>query len=825
MIEGLKHIPGEGPFEPKLMILGEAPGFYEHSEGRPFVGPSGELLDSILAENGVNRSEVYVSNVVKYRPPRNNLSLLTSIGVNIKEQIEALENEIRQVKPNCILALGNLATAATTGKIYIPDNLGKMSGIMEWRGSILWSERLGCKVVPSIHPAAILHDKDSDKGALPYWWRSIMSLDYARAIEESQTRLYDIPQRNIVICKAANILYNFLRQNRGKPEVSIDIELYKGIVCSIALAFNKHTAIAVPLLNVPAKDWVPLSDRELCNIWRELDEFFKTETQLVTIGQNFKFDEAKLRYGCGIYTPPLRYDTSLMLHNLLPGFPKSLAFSTSIWTRQPYYKLEGKEFNPKRDNFERFLTYNGMDACVTYEVKDALKKETEEVQEQYPESNIVWRMEHFYPALHYVYLKLEREGILLDRMEQKKLENYYDGLIATQQRILDEVVGHPLNVASPKQVAHVIYEEFKIPRRAGTDEDTLVALLANVVKKDERKRAVLTNTIELRRTRKTRGTYVAVRPDYDGRVRTACNIGGAETGRSTTSILKSPLRPHKMGAAFQTLTKHGEGGQVRRMYIPDPGYVFMNWDLEQAEPRIVALLCEDYETLEAFNKIDVHALTASWIFGGTWETWRKTPDGEPNERFIGKTVRNAGNYDAQARTLMFSINTDAKRFGIDLQVSEYRCGEFLKSFHKYNPKIREVFHTGVRDCLDRQKALINPFGRLMRYFVPGSAALDREGFAWIPQSTVADKTKTTLIGLGEDIPDMRICIEGHDAITALVPKNEIELYDATVRKHYEKPINFKGCSLSRDYDLVIPVGCEIGESNLYEMRKFKKKAA
>ena len=820
-----KLIPGVGNPNAELMIVGEAPGYYEDIEGLPFVGPSGNLLDAMLQTVGISRGEVYVTNVVKHRPPRNDLAMLHVIGVDIKEQVENLETEIRAIRPNCILALGNLALAACSGKTPIPNNLKALSGIQEWRGSILWSDKLGVKVVPSIHPAAILHDKDSDKGAMPYWWRSIMELDYARALQESKSRVYDIPQRNVIICKDSSSLYRFLQANRGRRWVSIDIELYKGIVCSISLAFSSKTAIAVPLLNVPAKGWIPISDRELCHFWRMLDEFFVQESQLQTIGQNFKFDEEKLRYGCGIYTPRLGRDTSLMVHNILPGFPKSLSFQTSIWTRQPYYKLEGKEFNPKRDNFERFLNYNGLDACVTFECAEELEKETRELQEQYPTTNLVERMEYLYPELHYVYMDIEREGLRLDKVEQKRLLHMYDTMIATQQGILDELVGHPLNVASPKQVSITLYDELKIPRRAGTGEEVLVALLANVVKKDERKRGIITNTLELRRTRKARGTYICVRPDYDGRVRTACNIGGTETGRSTTSILKPPLRPNKMGLAFQTLTKHGEGGIVRQMYIPDDGYVFVNWDLEQAEPRIVALLCEDYETLEAFNKIDIHALTASWIFGGTWDTWRKTPEGEPSERFIGKTVRNAGNYDAQAPTLVQSINTDAKRFGIDLQVSEYRCGEFLKAFHKYNDKIRGVFHTGIRECIDREKALINPYGRLIRYFEPGSPSLDREGFAWIPQSTVADKTKYTLIEVKKEIPDMRIVIEGHDAITALVPKNEVDAYDMVVRRHYQSPINFGKCSLARDFDLVIPVGCEIGENNLYEMRKYKKKAA
>src|SRR4030095_7020146 len=100
----LKLIPGAGNPNASLMIVGEAPGYYEDIEGLPFVGPSGNLLDSMLQSIGVSRGEVYVTNVVKHRPPRNDLAMLHVIGVDIKEQVENLENEIRSIRPNCILA-------------------------------------------------------------------------------------------------------------------------------------------------------------------------------------------------------------------------------------------------------------------------------------------------------------------------------------------------------------------------------------------------------------------------------------------------------------------------------------------------------------------------------------------------------------------------------------------------------------------------------------------------------------------------------------------------------------------------------------------------
>src|SRR4051812_43991317 len=98
------------------MIVGEAPGATEDQSGVPFSGPSGQLLFEMLAEAGVKRSEVYVTNVVKYKPPFNDLRRLTDTGHSIDEGLPQLWDEIYAIKPNCILALGNLALHALTGK-------------------------------------------------------------------------------------------------------------------------------------------------------------------------------------------------------------------------------------------------------------------------------------------------------------------------------------------------------------------------------------------------------------------------------------------------------------------------------------------------------------------------------------------------------------------------------------------------------------------------------------------------------------------------------------------------------------------------------------
>jgi DNA polymerase-1 len=379
-------------------------------------------------------------------------------------------------------------------------------------------------------------------------------------------------------------------------------------------------------------------------------------------------------------------------------------------------------------------------------------------------------------------------------------------------------------VNSPKQVAELLYNELKIPQRQGTGEDILISLLGNVVK-DSRKRQIIEQILELRGDTKTSGTYINARPDYDGRMRTSYRIVGTETGRSSTSILKPPVRPEKIGLAFQTLTKHGEGSQIRKMFIPDDGYVIMEWDLSQAEARISSLLANDEETLRLFDSVDIHAYTAGLIFGGDWRRFCKNEDGsEPVERYIGKTVRHACNYGMQKRMLMQVINTGAKNAGIDLTLSEWKAGKILEAFHSAFPKIEQIFQRDVAEELDRTSTLVNPYGRIRQFFgEPQSKDTYGEGYAFIPQSTVADHLKFAALRILERKPDFRIVMEVHDAIVAFVKIGEENLVDSIVREELEQPIDFKNCSLSRGI-LVIPTECQIGVNNLKEMKKFKNAA-
>jgi len=144
-------VPGEGPRDARVMLIGEAPGATEDELGRPFVGAAGKLLTSILEEVGLPRSSVYITNVVKCRPPNNREPA--------DEEIEACKGyliaQIRLLKPKLIVLLGNVA-----GKTVFSLVGRQWSGITKMRGKVVEAEIAGLtvKILPTIHPAAALYN-------------------------------------------------------------------------------------------------------------------------------------------------------------------------------------------------------------------------------------------------------------------------------------------------------------------------------------------------------------------------------------------------------------------------------------------------------------------------------------------------------------------------------------------------------------------------------------------------------------------------------------------------------------------------------------------
>lgn len=139
---------GEGNLKADLMFIGEAPGQREDEQGRPFVGPAGQLLDKMIAAIGMTREDVYICNVVKCRPPYN----ADPKPEYAETCIPYLREQVRFIRPKVIVCLGRIA---------MQHVLRETAGITRIHGKIY--ERKGFYIVPTFHPAALLRDPDKKR--------------------------------------------------------------------------------------------------------------------------------------------------------------------------------------------------------------------------------------------------------------------------------------------------------------------------------------------------------------------------------------------------------------------------------------------------------------------------------------------------------------------------------------------------------------------------------------------------------------------------------------------------------------------------------------
>ena len=133
-------VPGEGDPKAVVMFIGEGPGFQEDRQGRPFVGPAGKLLDSLLASINTSREDVFIANMVKCRPPENRDPAPTELAACTKY----LDRQIELVDPKLIVTLGRFAF----GRYFPGEGITKARGLLR--------EKDGRKIFPVLHPAAVL---------------------------------------------------------------------------------------------------------------------------------------------------------------------------------------------------------------------------------------------------------------------------------------------------------------------------------------------------------------------------------------------------------------------------------------------------------------------------------------------------------------------------------------------------------------------------------------------------------------------------------------------------------------------------------------------
>ena len=321
----------------ELMIVGEAWGRQEEQEGKPFVGSSGWVLNSLLSQAGIERESCYVTNVFNFRPPNNSVLALCGpkteaipeyrplqqgkyIRREFLPELERLSEEVSRVKPNLILALGNTALWA----------LCKKSGIKKYRGSPLPTHDGRVKVIPSWHPAAIMRQWEL---------RPVSLADFYKAKREMAFPELRRPNRQIYLQPTLDDIWDFYKEFlEPAPWISCDIETKQLSITEVGYATpDAERAIVIPFWSRAQKDG---------NYWRTLEEELaawamvrKINEVKAVIGQNFQYDMQYFWKTVGIPCPIWKGDTMLLHHALQPEMEKSLGFLGSVYTDEPSWKF------------------------------------------------------------------------------------------------------------------------------------------------------------------------------------------------------------------------------------------------------------------------------------------------------------------------------------------------------------------------------------------------------------------------------------------------------------------------------------------------------
>jgi uracil-DNA glycosylase family 4 len=571
------YVPDEGPLDAKILFVGEAPGEDEMLEGRPFIGRSGEKLITTLSNRGIDRSEVRLANLCHYRPFNNKFEQLVGTDV-LKQGVGELHEYIRAHRPTLIVPLGTWPLLFLTGK----------KGIKKYRGSILsYIHDETIKVIPTFHPSAVLRKQE---------WYPIFSKDMERIVNDSTFPEKRLPVREYITNPRGILCEEWVQRLCNARELSVDIESVKGTTHILCVGFAPSPSIGVC--------FVPTTDEGRSAIQRILSSNARKIFQ-----NGGGFDTIMMIYenGYEIYDPeaaklnrPYYWDTMVAEHVIAPELQLSLEYMTSVRTREPYYKDEGKEGMKDwsvKVNRENLYVYNCKDCCCTFEV----------YLDQVPDINsnhnhratFDYEMQMLIPNRH-----ISVTGLPIDAARREELTAFLFRKWAYLQFILDRLTGYETNVRSPR-LKEILYDKDKLglPTRRNrdsgitTDEDAIVSLITyckdhigKLVRTDAisdwtLKLNVLKTILEIRGIRQILSVYLldgkkSTKVSADGRLRSVYKIT-TETGRSSCSKYVDGT-----GANAQTFPRDPIVVPASSLTIPEPGTILkkqMEQDIDEVE--------------------------------------------------------------------------------------------------------------------------------------------------------------------------------------------------------------------------------------------------
>jgi len=784
----------DGPPNAKIMLVGEAPGAEEERSGKPFQGASGMELNRMLQEAGITRSECFVTNCVRVRPPANDITQffaqskkeITNAHIKhlgrhclpvIMDGLHTLAREIDLVRPSIIVALGGTPLWALTGK----------EGITKWRGSMLRTLVSSYKVIPTYHPAAVLRQWE---------WRSTLVHDLRRAARFRDGTDFPVPKWNFQIRPSFNdatIILTNLRHRLDcgeRLQLSFDIETRRGHIACAGVSWTRFDAICIPFMCVERSSgfWGEAEEATLVDLlYRCL-----THRNASVIGQNILYD-SQYTWRHWHFVPRVTQDTMISQHAVFSDQPKSLAHLASLYCDYyVYWKDEGKNWDANLGE-DQLWNYNCQDCVYTYEVADTLRSIVEKM-ELGPVHTAQQQM--FWPVL-----KAMQLGIRVDTAKRSELTAEVQEEIAKREQFIYDTLGHDFNVNSHVQMKKLFYDDLKLPVQmtrakkgvAGhaTLNDEAMQRLAD---REPLIRPLVSAIADIRTLGIFLGNFLSAPLDTDGRMRCAYNIGGSASGASApktyrlssseyafgsgTNLQNIPSEKSKSVAKAAARTGLSFLGDpygfpnIRSMFIPDPGYIWFDGDLDRADLQVVAWEADD-EMLKSALRMgaDIHLMNAFVLQGKdpppleelveNHDRYRDHRGPRKALREFSKTFCHGTNYGGSARTM--AANTGRTVHEVD------RAQHIWFGAH---PGIKQ-WHDRIKQQVTKYHFVQNTFGYQWRIFGRVDSIIP-EAIAWIPQSTVSIVINKIWLAIYNQVPEVQVLAQVHDSLNGQFPKSMIQ---------------------------------------------------
>ena len=770
-----------------IVIVGEAPGSTEAATGQPFVGGAGQILDSMLGRVGILRRECFITNVCHVQPPGNNFEWFYKKGMaDYIRGVVQLKNDLADIKPNLVIALGNHPMRALTGKM----------GITKWRGSLLPCTLVpGLKVLCTYHPAAIMRTWE---------YKGVAEVDLIRALEESNYPELIYPERTFYLPNGK------ITCRQGADWVTEESN-YDRFVLAEELSKQPWLSVDIECIEESPGNWVidcvgfsDVPERALVLDARDRGGRFLIERlckcPAKKIYQNGTFDMTVLSQN-GIETTNFEWDTMLAHHALYPecasggdemtalqgkkrqsAIGKGLAFLTTFYTREPYYKDDGKLWKVTGDK-DIFYRYNALDCAVTREIQQVQVKDIASFdvgQTAQREFNLVEPL-----------MEATKFGIKIDMDLRAKIKSKLQTEVDNLQAFLNTAAKREINVKSSKDIPKLLYEDLNLPKQYNKKTKNVTADADAIVKlAGKHKHPVLMTILKIRERRDLIERYANAPVDVDGRMRCSFDITGTRSGR-----LSSRVSIFGSGTNLQTIPEN-----MRAMFIADPGHVLIYRDFSQAEARVVAALSNDDYLLDLFADPtrDIHRETASKIFG------KPVSEITDAERYLGKKVRHAVNYGMDAGRFVEVVNSDFETTGIRIDLATAR--RVIDGFFMLHANHKAVYWKGIERALSTTRTLNTCFGRKRTFFARWSDKMVREGYSYVPQSTIGDLCNVAVIRIYRKFrgSSTRVLLAVHDSILVQTPEGSELSTSEEMEDCMNIPLQVNG------HTITIPTDCMIG---------------